>query len=228
MSSTNRPDPAAVFAGAKSLFDACHDHASHTAGSSLSDEFNGIDELMRVVMTVASEFERWASLHVAFNELGEVWPYFLEDQFGSAALKSISPATLTNFNEHDCLLLATQLALPLRLSEGFVLPINLRASNTVANSSFKELQILAVRSCEVDGSIVPLAVDDDPEEHWNEVVFGLYGICDEGLAEHIADRSSYAAVRGLALAISPGIDFPEEPVVYLRAHRPPQEIRADS
>lgn len=228
MSSTNQLDPAAVFAGAKSLFDACHDHASHTEDCNLSDEFNGVDELMRVVMTVATEFEQWASAHVAFNELGEVWPYFLEDQFGSAVLKSISLAALTSFDEHDFLHVAAQLALPLRLSEGFVLPINLRASNPVTNSTFKELQILAVRFCEMDGSTVPLDVHDDPRENWSEVVFGLYGIGEGGLAEHIADRSSYAAVRGLALAVAPGIDFPEEPIVYLKARRPPQEIRADS
>ena len=208
-------DSAAVFAAAQSIFESCHDHENHSEKVNLSDEFNGIDELMRVAMTVATEFEQWATTHVAFNELGEVWPYFLGDQFGPALLQTLDLAKLKSFEEGDCLRVATRLGLPLRLTADIVLPINIRALNPVANSVFKELQILAVRQCELDGSLVPLRLDDDADEHWGDVVFGLYGIRNDGLAEHISVRTNYASARDLAVALSPGIDFPEEPIVRL-------------
>lgn len=217
MNSKVQFDPAAVFAAARSLFDACHDYADRAEELNLSDAFNGIDELMRVVMMVATEFEQWASAHVAFNELDDVWPYLLDDQFGAAVLLSLPLNKLTSFDQYDCLRVAARLHLPLRLTEGFTLPLNLRASNSVTNSSFKELQILAVRFCELDGSAVPLRIDDDPEDHWSEVTFRLYGICGDGLVEQICERSSYSSILDLAFAISPGIDFPKEPIVCLGA-----------
>jgi hypothetical protein len=107
-----KPDPAAVFACAVSLWKACHDHAAHDKGVNLSEDFNGIDELMRVVMSIGSQFEEWACLHINFAELNDVWPYLLEDKFGKACLGYLPPSKLSQFNKSHCLLVALQLNLP--------------------------------------------------------------------------------------------------------------------
>ena len=52
----------------------------------LSESYDGMDGFMRVAMHIATEFETWACRHIQFDQLNEVWPYLLEEQFGDACL----------------------------------------------------------------------------------------------------------------------------------------------
>lgn len=106
------PDPAAVFAIAVSLWRACGE-AEKTAVC-LSDEYAGMDGLMREVMRVGTIFEDWACRHVDFAELGDVWPYLLEDRFGKECLAVAGAGELATFHENDCLRMALRLGLPIR------------------------------------------------------------------------------------------------------------------
>ena len=62
-------DPAAVFASAHSLWQACHEAAENDPSLNLSDVFNGMDEMMREVMRIGDLFENWACMHVVFEQL---------------------------------------------------------------------------------------------------------------------------------------------------------------
>ena len=104
-------DPAAIFAIAISLWRECHKRAASDPKINLSDAYNGIDELMREVMRVATFFESWACEHVDFNQLTDVWPYFLEDQVGKECLSILLATNLADFDEHDCCRVATRLRL---------------------------------------------------------------------------------------------------------------------
>jgi len=115
-------DPAAVFACALSLWQACHEHAASEKDLNLSDCFNGIDQLMREVMSIGNRFEEWACLHVSFDELNDVWPYMLEDKFGKACLERLLPNTLPKFDESDCLWVALHLRLPVLHDDALALP----------------------------------------------------------------------------------------------------------
>ena len=98
---TEQPDPAAIFAGALSLWNAvraAHDQMEMT----LSDAYNGADECMRQVMRVATLFEEWACRHVAFDELDEMWAYLLDSRLGEACIDSMTVSSLTEFDEAEC------------------------------------------------------------------------------------------------------------------------------
>lgn len=54
----NEPiDPAAVFACAQSLYDACLDRKERDPEFKLAETYPGMDEVMRMVMRVANTFE---------------------------------------------------------------------------------------------------------------------------------------------------------------------------
>jgi hypothetical protein len=106
-------DAAAEFAAALSLWRAC-ESLEETSLINLSECYDGVDQLMREVMRIAHLFERWASAHVEFAELSKVWPYLLEDQFGTACLQLLPVEALHQFSEADCLRTALQLKLPLK------------------------------------------------------------------------------------------------------------------
>jgi len=91
-STTILPDPAAVFASALSLWQVCQKHAVGDTKLNLSECYNGMDQYMREVMRVASQFETWACLHIDFDELNDMWPYLLEDRFGENCLAVLSRA----------------------------------------------------------------------------------------------------------------------------------------
>src|SRR5688572_17077780 len=103
---TTQPDPAAVFACALSLREACLKSAEANPKLNLSDCYNGMDEFMREMMRVGNLFEEWACAHVVFEEMSEVWPYLMEDKFGDACLESMLPSALTGFDDSDCLRVA--------------------------------------------------------------------------------------------------------------------------
>ena len=111
--STIATDTAAEFAAALSLWRACESLAE-TNLINLSECYHGIDQLMREVMRIAHLFELWACTHVEFAELSEMWPYLLEDQFGTAGLQLLPVEALDQFSEADCLRTALQLKLPLK------------------------------------------------------------------------------------------------------------------
>lgn len=114
MPAAESPDPAAIFAIATSLWVECHARAATDPSLNLSEAYSGIDELMRQVMRVGTQFETWACTHVKFNELTEVWPYLLEDRFGKECLSILRPDRLTDFDDHDCRRVAARLRLTFR------------------------------------------------------------------------------------------------------------------
>lgn len=110
------PDPAALFACATSLWQACQEQAANDPSLDLTLCYNGQDGLMRIVMRIGNHFETRACLHVDFDELSDVWPYLLQDEFGAACLAVISPTDLDEFDDSDCLQIALDLQLPLTAS----------------------------------------------------------------------------------------------------------------
>jgi hypothetical protein len=211
-SADSHTDPAAVFACALSVWKACHEYAVSKTEFNLSQCFNGIDQFMREVMSIGSRFEVWACQHVNFDELGDVWPYLLEDKFGEACLAHLFPNTLSQFNENDCLWVALRLRLPIFLDDTLPIPINLTAPNPIAGTGFREFRIQTLRNSLDDGDVVPFVAEDDPlDEEFGERYFGLYGVGEDGKLEHIADRATYGDVLSLAQRLAPGITFPSKP-----------------
>jgi len=113
MSSIAAADPAAHFAIAVSLWRECHRHAAADPSLNLSQAYQGIDSLMREVMRIAHVFEAWACRHVDFTQLTDVWPYLLEDRFGTECLSILRPENLADFDTHDCRRIAAKLRLTL-------------------------------------------------------------------------------------------------------------------
>jgi hypothetical protein len=107
-------DPAAIFAIATSLWDECQNYAAADSSINLSDAYSGMDGLMREVMRIASLFESWACQNVDFNQLTDVWPYLLEDRFGTECLSVLLAENLRDFNDHDCRRVAARLRLTYR------------------------------------------------------------------------------------------------------------------
>lgn len=205
------PDPAAQFAIAHSLWQACHDHAAKQQGVNLSETFNGMDEFMRVVMQIGERFERWACEHVRFENLNDVWPYLLQDRFGDTCLELITLEGLADFTEEDCLRVSVLLRLPVFAANGLPVPIYLEVANPVIGSSFKTLRIQTFRRLVNDDVEEPFVFGDDPfDENFEAPFFSLYGIDADGSEECIADRPSYKSMRDLALKLAPEIGFPEQ------------------
>ena len=211
-SATVLPDPAAVFASALSLWEACQKRAEEEK-INLSECYNGMDQFMRELMRVATQFEEWADMHINFNELNDVWPYLLEDNFGETCLAVLLPSALAEFNELDCLRVALRLRLPVILDGKLAIPIDVSVLNPVSLSPFRELRIQTVRdSIEGDYSAPYLPEDDPFDEEFSAPYFGLYGVDENGLLEHIADRNTYSEAVHLARKLAPGVDFPDAPI----------------
>lgn len=206
---TNPTDPAAIFACALSLWKECHKRMSHPGSQNLSDIFNGTDGFMRFIMRVATRFEQWASLHVDFDALDDVWPYLLEDRFGRASLNILGVDNLVEFDDRACLRVALRLRIPLRHTEGLRIPIDVTVANPISDSLFRAFRIQTVRECIENNSYEPFTLDDDPfDKRFHEPQFALYGIAADGLLEHIADRTTYVDALSLAGKIAPGVQFP--------------------
>jgi hypothetical protein len=126
MQTTETTDPAAIFAIATSLWDQCHNHALADSSMNLSDAYGGANGLMREVMRVATLFESWSCEHVAFDQLTDVWPYLLEDRFGTECLSVLLPGNLAEFDEHDCRRIAGRLRLRLRHQANTGIPTSTR------------------------------------------------------------------------------------------------------
>ncbi len=209
---TEQPDPAAVFGCALSLWHECKKPTGAGGRLNLSECYNGGDEFMRVVMRTATQFETWASLHIAFDELNDVWPYLMEDKFGAACVGVMGAENLTRFEDEDCLRVALLLRLPVKVSTGLPVPLDFTAVNPVPGSSFGAFRIQTVRSVAEGDICEPFTLADDPfDEQFCPPHFALYGVGGDGLLEHIADRLTYAAAACLARNLAPGISFPDAP-----------------
>lgn len=206
------PDPAAIFAGALSLWTAAHELTTESDRPNLSETYNGMDEFMRVVVRVATTFEAWACAHIDFDELDEVWPYMLEDKFGAACLEVMYPDKLNAIDDEACLEIAMRLRLPVRLTKGLPVPVDVRITNTVAGSGFAEYRIQTVRTSSDLESVEPYQMDDDPyDDNFSTPYFGVYGVDQHGMVEHIADRESYSDAVSLVTKLAPGAVFPTYP-----------------
>jgi hypothetical protein len=205
-------DPAAVFAASNSLWQACHEAAAEDRKLNLSNSYSGIDGLMREVMRIATQFEAWACQHVAFEETIEPWPYFLQDKFGQCCLSLFMAEGLAAFAESDCLHVALQLNLPVRLSNGLRVPLAVQTANPRSDSHFVAFRILTMRYHNETEDMVPFTAADDPfDEDFEAPIFGLYGVDRTGELEHIADRSTYEEAADLVRKIAPEIQFPTAP-----------------
>ena len=205
---SEQPDPAAVFGCALSLWHECKKLTIGTERLNLSECYNGGDEFMRVVMRVGTRFENWASRHIAFENLDDVWPYLMEDKFGAACVSAMGAENLAHFDDNDCLRVALRLRLPVKSSDGLPLPIDRVAPNPVAGSAFQSFRIQTVRDALDDEITEPFTLDDEPfDENFGTPYFGLYGVDADGLLEHIADRRTYAESVSLAEKLAPGIAF---------------------
>ena len=60
-----------------------------------------------------------------------------------------------------------------------------------------------------DAAIEPFVSGDDPfDENFKAPFFGLYGVDEAGMLEHIVDRASYDSMLELASKLAPGVTFP--------------------
>jgi hypothetical protein len=200
-------DPAAVFASALSLWNACHEYAKENP-CNLSEIFNGIDEFMRVAMRVGNQFEGWSCKHIDFNELTDVWPYLLEDKFGKACLDFAQPEDLESFDERDCLRAAVRMRLPVKVEDKLPVPVDVTAPNPTPDSPFRSYRIQTVRTSNEDGDVSVYSWADDPfDGEFSEPYFGLYGVFEDGTVEHIADRKTYLEAVSLAKKLAPEVEF---------------------
>jgi hypothetical protein len=211
-------DPAAVFACAKSLYDACFERKE----INLSEAYHGGDGFMREVMRVGNEFEKWACDHVAFEALDDVWPYLLEDRFGMACLEVMGADMLAGFDADDCLRIAFNLRLPMWMNGSLPLPVCVEAPNPVANAEYQRLRIQTVRHERTEGGgTFAFTENDDPfDENFAAPVFAIYGVLKDGLLEHLVDMSTYDEARRLLGRLLPGIGFPEKVVAFSRQETP--------
>ncbi len=216
-SATVLPDSAAVFASALSLWQVCQKDAARNAKLNLGGCYNGMDEFMRELMRVANQFETWACRHIDFNETHEAWPYLLENKFGEACLTALSPASLKQFADSDCLRIAMRLRLPIKLDGELPVPIDVRSPNPIAASAFREFRIQTIRNLIAESDAVPFTPDDEPfDDKFGNPYFGLYGVDKDGLLEHVADRMTYGDLVRLAEKLAPGVKFPVSPTLLSR------------
>lgn len=206
-------DSAGVFAAAHSLWEAIFEATDRAGKADLSEAYNGLDQLMREVMRVGSLFETWSCRHIDFEELDEVWPYFIADHFGTAWLSVADAYSLANFNDDDCVRVAWGLCLPIKSAPELVLPVDVRAQNPNPLSPFTELRIQTTRAS-TDGKDTEAftASDELFDEEFTSTSYSLYGHLSSGGCEHIADRGRYEELTSLAQKLIPGIHFPNTPI----------------
>ena len=208
---TDQPDPAAVFACALSLWRECMRRSQSGRKVNLSECYNGGDEFMRVIMRVGTQFEEWACAHIEFEALDHCWPYLLEERFGEACVALKDVTSLNEFCDNDCLEVALRLRLPVKAAGPLPIPVDISAGNPIGESEFQTFRIQTVRECN-DGNVEPFTPSDDPfDERFGQPFFGLYGVCYDGLLEHISDLDTYPDAVSLVRKLAPGIRFPDVP-----------------
>ena len=206
-------DPAAVFAIASSLRKACEERQGNDPELNLAKSYHGWDQFTRELMRVATMFEDWACMHVAFDHMEDTWSYFLENYFGKACLSVMDASALASFDADDCLRVAFRLRLPVWENGELPIPVDVIVDNTCADSAFKAFRIQTVRDLLSGPLVVPYTDSDRPfDENLGERYFGIYGIDGDGFLEHIADRDSYSLARELVLKLVPGANCGERVV----------------
>jgi len=119
--------------------------------------------------------------------------------------------SLDEYCENDCLEVALRLRLPVKAAGTLPVPVDLTAGNPVSESEFRQFRIQTLREYG-DGNIEPFTSCDDPfDDKYGPPFFGFYGVCDDGLLEHIADFKTYFDAVGIARKLAPGIQFPDMP-----------------
>jgi hypothetical protein len=209
---THLPDPAAQFASALSLWQTWKQEEI-ARNLNLSECYNGMGQFMREVVRVANQFEAWACLHVDFDVLDDVWPDLLEDRFGEACLAVLPPNALAQFDDSDCLRVGVRMGLPIKgIDETPLSSIDMKAPNPIVGSPFREYRIQTARNS-IDGeSGSPYTSHDYPyDDDFSEPYLRLFGVSDDGLHEHIADRANYREVLNLVRKLAPGVEFPHVP-----------------
>jgi len=213
---SENPDPAAVFAAAWSLHEACVVRAKSDPSIDLSDSYKGGDEFLRQVMRIGDLFERWACEHVKFTELEDVWPYRLQDDFGAACLEVYHAGSLMYFDLDDCLRVALKLGVPVRAGGGLPVPVCVDAPNPNQGARFVRFRIQTVRQLLAEtGEMEPFTAGDEPfDEEYGKPLFGIYGGTAAGLLENIAYLTSLADASKLLISMMPEISLPREVVAF--------------
>ena len=210
-------DPAGVFACALSLREACLKCAAADPQLSLSECYNGMDEFLRAMMRVGKAFEAWACAHVAFEQASEVWPYLMEEKFGDTCLEFMLPGALADFDDSDCLRVALRLRLPIHADDKLRVPVDVHAPNPISGSEFREFRIQTVRDDLDQGNVGPFTAGDDPfDDEFGPPYFALYGVGDDGVLEHIADRDTYSDALNLAQKLAPSVALPLKPICFAK------------
>jgi hypothetical protein len=205
------PDPAAIFACALSLWRECVKRSHSGQKVNLSECYNGGDEFMRVIMRVGARFEEWACAHIEFEALNHCWPYLLEERFGEACIAVKGIAALKEFDDEDCLAVSLRSRLPVKAVGKLPIPVDISAWNPVSASEFRQFRIQTMREF-ADGSAEPFTSVDDPfDDNFGPPFFRFYGVCDDGMPEHIADFVTYAKALRIARKLAPGIQLPDVP-----------------
>jgi hypothetical protein len=203
-----KPDPAAIFGGALSVWTACHEMEKRETTVDLSDRFNGLDELMRVAMGIATRFEIWSCNNVEFDRLSDWWPYKLEMELGKTCLELLGLEALPKFGADDALPVALRLQLPLKPETKRKIPLHVHAANPIPEATFSRLYIRTMREA-CDGSgIYPFTEGDDPcDPDFGVPFYGVYGVDSSGMSEHIVDRSTHSDAVAIVEKLIPGIHF---------------------
>lgn len=212
----HEPDPAAIFACAKSLHEACIRRSEQEPGLCLSDAYNGMDQFMRELMRVGDLFENWCCEHVEFEAMEEVWSYLLEERFGAVCLEVVDAASFMHFDRDDCLRVAFKLQIPLRADGSIPVPVCVDTPNRSHAAGFVRLRIQTVREeLGEDGQMAAFTEADEPfDENYGPPFFGIYGVHGDDLLEHIADRTSYDGARALMLNLMPELRFPARVIAF--------------
>ncbi len=204
-------DSAAIFACALSLWRECMRRSQAGKNVNLSECYNGGDEFMRVIMRVGTRFESWASCHVQFENLEHCWPYFLEEKFGEVCVGLKDVTSLDGFCDEDCLVVGLRLGLPVKAGGSLPVPVDESAGNPVLDSEFRRYRIQTLRESS-EGDIEPFIRIDDPfDGNYGPRFFGVYGVCSDGMLEHISSFDTYSEAVRFVRKLAPGIQFPEMP-----------------
>jgi hypothetical protein len=204
----SKPDPAAIFGGALSVWTACHEMEERETTVDLSDTFNGLDELMRVAMAIATRFEMWSCDNVEFDRLSDWWPYKLEMELGKTCLELLGLEALPKFSDDDALPVARRLQLPLRPGTKRWLPLHVHAANPTPASIFTGFYIRTMREANDGSGIYPFTEDDDPSDpDFGIPFYGIYGVASSGMSEHIADRKTRSQAIAMVEKLIPGVHF---------------------
>ena len=134
----------------------------------------------------------------------------MQDRFGATCVAVLRPTALAEFGDGDCLRVALHLRLPVKVADGLPVPIDVSAQNPVVGSAFQTFRIRTVRD-DGEGCQPFTAIDEPYDENFDPPFFGLYGVGDDGLREHIADFVTYAAAVSLVCKLAPGVHFPDTP-----------------